>query len=268
MGKSARMLGQEHGLTSQEMNYILKKEGYLEGEAGDYSITEKGAPYAEETDFHRGTGGYAHYNRYWTTRNWDESLTDVLDITEEMKEEARETTKENRKQKWDAIKAARRKADEEFLSRNNQMENEEDDEESNKDGLSIPQVGLIIGGLLALGFGIYKAAPHVINWWKNKGTPKIEDRQKTISKKVVYKKMICPACGDTMILNEKTSLWGCNKCNYSISNKEIEGGTVFWFCDNCESFLNIQQGFTIESSNWVCTECGIDNDVTEVNVDQ
>lgn len=267
MRKSARMLGQEHGLTSQEMNYVLKKEGYLSGDAGDYSVTDKGAPFAEETDFHRGTGGYAHYNRYWTTRNWDDSLTDDLDITEEMKEEAREAVKEKRRQNWDEIKEARRIAEEEFLARNNQVD-EVEEEEPTKDGLNVLGVVAIVSGLLALGFGIYKATPHVIKWWKNKSTPKIEDSQKTVTKKIIYKQMMCPACGDTMILNEKTSLWVCNKCDYSISNKEIEDGAVFWFCDKCESFLNIQQGLTTESSNWVCTECGFDNDVTELNVDK
>jgi hypothetical protein len=78
MRKSARILGQEFGLTSQEMNFVLKEEGYLDGEPGNYFITEKGEKYAEEQDYHRGTGGYAHYNRYWTTRTWDDGITDGL----------------------------------------------------------------------------------------------------------------------------------------------------------------------------------------------
>lgn len=85
MGKSARILGQENGLTSQEMNYILKKEGYLNGDVGDYCVTAKGAPFANEKDFHRGTGGYAQYNRYWTTRTWNERIQDELHITDDMK---------------------------------------------------------------------------------------------------------------------------------------------------------------------------------------
>ena len=231
MGKSARALGQEYGLTSQEMNYVLKKEGYLSGDAGDYSITEKGAQYAEETDFHRGTGGYAHYNRYWTTRKWDEILKEILNITEEMKEEAREAVKERRKQKQDEINAARRKSDEEFLARNNQMENDEDDEETTNAGLIPWKVLGLVGFLAAGGYGIYKATPHVKKWWKNRQATKLSNSQKAVTKKVVYKYIRCPVCGDKAILNNKTSIFICNKCNYSITNNEIEDGTVFRHCD-------------------------------------
>ena len=65
MNKSARVLGQEIGLTAQEMNQLLKAEGMLEGEPGAYSPTEKGKKYVNETDYHRGPGGYSWYNRDW-----------------------------------------------------------------------------------------------------------------------------------------------------------------------------------------------------------
>ena len=42
MKKSARILGQEFGLTAQEMNFVLKEEGYLEGEPGNYTVAEIG----------------------------------------------------------------------------------------------------------------------------------------------------------------------------------------------------------------------------------
>jgi len=66
MRKSARILGQEYGLTAQEMNFVLKEEGFLDGEPGNYTVSEKGKKYSEEQDHHRGTGGYAYYNRNWT----------------------------------------------------------------------------------------------------------------------------------------------------------------------------------------------------------
>ena len=46
--KSARIMGQDYGLTAQEMNFVLKEEGYLDGEPGSYSVTEKGSSYAVE----------------------------------------------------------------------------------------------------------------------------------------------------------------------------------------------------------------------------
>lgn len=48
MRKSARYLGRDVGLNAEEVNVWLKEEGYLEGEPGDYRVTEKGRPYATQ----------------------------------------------------------------------------------------------------------------------------------------------------------------------------------------------------------------------------
>lgn len=268
MGKSATTLGKEYGLTNQEMNYVLKKEGYLTGGPGDYNVSEKGAPYADVNDYHRGPGGYAHYNRDWVTIHWDELLKDALDITEELKEEAREAVRERRKQLQDERKAASIRAEEEFLAR--QRENEEDDEEDEElsnGGWSPLKVGALITIVATVGYGIYIATPHVKKWWKNRQTTKQSSSQKTVTKKVVYRYIRCPICGDKAILNDKTSIFICNKCDYSITNKEIEEGTVFRYCDKCKSFLNNQQGYTKQENNWACTECGFDNNFTKLKVD-
>jgi ribosomal protein L37AE/L43A len=262
MRKSARMLGEEYGLTSQEMNYILKEEGYLSGEAGEYTVTDKGAPFAEEKDFHRGTGGYAHYNRYWTTRTWDESIEDELNVTADMKEAARNAVAEARRQHWDNIKKARAEADAAFLERYKQNdENDNASDESSDDDSNLLGAGLIIGGLIVLGYGVYKAVPHIVEWWKGSAAPKLT------SKKAV-KEMICPSCGDTMKSDDKTAVWKCDKCNYSISEKALSNGEVFWFCDKCEAFMNTQKGFNTKSSHWTCSKCGFDNDVTAANIDE
>ena len=39
MQVSARILGQDYGLTAEEMNRVLVKLGFLEGTPGDYSLT-------------------------------------------------------------------------------------------------------------------------------------------------------------------------------------------------------------------------------------
>ena len=256
MKKSARVLGEEYGLTAQEMNYILKKQGFLQGEAGEYSVTAKGAPFAEEQDFHRGTGGYANYNRYWTTRSWDENIIDELGLTEDSIREAREAVAASRKQHWEEIKAARAEADAAFLARYNQnqaesAENIEAEDESD-DGLLVAG----IAGLLLLGYGIYKAVPHVVKWWKGNIAPKLKGQ----------KKMICPACAAIMEIDRRRNVWKCQKCTYSVSEKAITDGEVFWFCDKCESFLNTQPGFTTSEHHWICSKCGFDNDVSDANI--
>jgi hypothetical protein len=77
VGMSARIIGwEEFGLTARDMNVLLKKHGYLEGEPGAYGVTEKGKPFAEEQYHDNGYGGYAH--RYWDTRAWNEDLVPAL----------------------------------------------------------------------------------------------------------------------------------------------------------------------------------------------
>ena len=39
-----------------------------------------------------------------------------------------------------------------------------------------------------------------------------------------------------------------------------------WYCDECDAYLNKQDGFTTASDEWECTECGYINDVSEYNI--
>ncbi|MDR0913804.1 MAG: hypothetical protein LBM65_01350 [Oscillospiraceae bacterium] len=271
MGKSSRILGNEYGLSAQEMNYILKKEGFLSGEPGDYSVTEKGAEFANERDFHRGTGGYSHYNRYWTTRSWDDSIESELDITDDLKNEAKNAVFESRKRQWDEIKAARQEADAKFLASQNNItepyENAEENDELILDGKTALGGAVIIGGLLAIGYGVYKAVPHIVKWWNERRQRPTTTLATTSTKTVKKQKnMLCPSCGATMSLNDD-GIWLCECCKYSITNKELENNYVFWFCDKCETFLNNQHDFSLNESVWVCTKCGHENDVTENNID-
>ena len=88
MSLSARLLGKRFGLTAQEMNRVLVKRGILQGTPGNYTLTELGKKYACVRDFHRGCGGYDFYNRYWETISYDESILDILNITDEVRKEA------------------------------------------------------------------------------------------------------------------------------------------------------------------------------------
>ena len=78
MGKSARVLGWEFGRTARGMNALLEQYGYLHGAPGAYGLTEKGRQYAQEQHHTRGTGGYAHYNRSWDTRTWNDETAAAL----------------------------------------------------------------------------------------------------------------------------------------------------------------------------------------------
>lgn len=39
-----------------------------------------------------------------------------------------------------------------------------------------------------------------------------------------------------------------------------------WYCDNCNEYMNDQPGFTTDTGEWVCANCGYCNDVTEDNI--
>ena len=82
----------------------------------------------------------------------------------------------------------------------------------------------------------------------------------------VKKWMDCPSCrSKNMYWGVSGRKWKCPDCGYSITGKEKLFG-VFWFCDKCEAFLNVQQNFTTKDKTWKCTECGHVNDVTNNNI--
>lgn len=103
MGKSARILGEAFGKSAREMNALLKEHGYLYGQPGAYGLTDKGKLHATEEHHTRGTGGYAHYNRSWETRTWDEGTADALraDMAGAEREDQGEPTQSNQEQHQD-----------------------------------------------------------------------------------------------------------------------------------------------------------------------
>lgn len=173
MQVSARILGQEYGLTAEEMNRVLVKQGFLQGTPGDYSVTQKALQYVVEKDFHRGTGGYACYNRYWTTRTFDDSIKEVLDVSAELINEVRGEIAADRVARYAAQAAARAQANADFLSKQaaekaaqevaerSALETEELIAKLKKAG----KISLIVGGVIIVGYGIYKVTPKVKAWW-------------------------------------------------------------------------------------------------------
>lgn len=173
MRKSARVLGQEYGLTAQEMNFVLKEEGFLGGEPGNYTVTEKGEKFAEQQDDSRGTGGYRCYNPAWTTRTWDYGITDELDITEDRKKEMRQ-----------AISIAKQKInkseDEDMAVECGNCTNEDaDSTDTNNDAL-VMAVGALLVAVSA--YGIYKAAPYIKRWWNDKAVPGLKKMKNRVSR--------------------------------------------------------------------------------------
>ena len=84
--------------------------------------------------------------------------------------------------------------------------------------------------------------------------------------KNIKKWMFCPSCKTgKMKFDKNFSKWKCN-CGYHVTEKEFLDDGVFWFCDECESFLNNQEGFDSHSSKHICRNCGYENDTTLDNI--
>lgn len=83
----------------------------------------------------------------------------------------------------------------------------------------------------------------------------------------IKKWMFCPACRDgKMQINRASTLWQCEDCNYTLSADEFEDNYVFWFCDECEAYLNNQEDFDKIASKHICRKCGYENDTTFDNI--
>lgn len=175
MQKSARMLGLEYGLTAEEMNRVLAKRGFLEGDPGDYSLTEKAREYAEEEDHHRGCGGYSIYNRYWTTRTYDESIREVLNVTDELKDEVRAELAAVRAARKAARLADQAEAAAYWAKQNIEETSKETAEvapelvlDYNETLKKAGVIGLATAGVVAGGYLIYRSVIRVKRWWKDR----------------------------------------------------------------------------------------------------
>lgn len=176
MQVSARILGQDYGLTAEEMNRVLVKQGFLQGTPGNYSLTQKALEYAVEKDFHRGTGGYACYNRYWTTRTFDDSIKEALNVSADLINEVRGEIAADRAARYAAQAAARAQANADFLTKQTaEKAAQEAAEIATKETEELiakwkkaGKIGLIAGGVLIVGYGVYKVTPHIKKWWQER----------------------------------------------------------------------------------------------------
>lgn len=83
----------------------------------------------------------------------------------------------------------------------------------------------------------------------------------------IKKWMFCPACQNgKMKINKKSTFWICKDCGYKLSADDFEDDYVFWFCDECNTYLNNQEGFNRHAKKHVCQKCGYANDTTFNNI--
>ena len=95
----------------------------------------------------------------------------------------------------------------------------------------------------------------------------IADKAQYFYIKNIKRWMFCPNCKNgKMTFNNKTSLWVCKDCGYNFSEDYFLDDCVFWFCDECETYLNNQEGFDRHALKHICSNCGYENDTTFDNI--
>lgn len=91
---TATELGNKLGLTAQEVNCLLRDEGFLEGEPGNWKLTEKGEQYSEEYSWSNGYGGWCA--RGYSMPLWNSNIMNEIHITNEKKQEIKRKVKAQR----------------------------------------------------------------------------------------------------------------------------------------------------------------------------
>lgn len=83
----------------------------------------------------------------------------------------------------------------------------------------------------------------------------------------IKKWIFCPACQHgKMAINEVSTMWTCEECGYKLSADEFEDDYVFWFCDECNAYLNNQDEFDRHVAKHICQNCGYENDTSLENI--
>jgi len=47
---------------------------------------------------------------------------------------------------------------------------------------------------------------------------------------------------------------------------DIDLSKISWYCDNCNAYLNDQDGFDADCGTWKCKECGCENLIDESEI--
>lgn len=171
MSLSAKQLGEKIGLNAQEMNTLLKEEGYLSGEPGNYNVTVTGDSCVSEKSWSNGYGGYAA--RGYSYNVWDESILDRLDTSNENLRIIREKTSLERKNR----RAEKEKRSQEYWQAHSPLCKKNN---VNEEQLEISGTELIIGiGIVAgVSYLTYLGYSKIKNMYiKHKHKKEIQNRQ-------------------------------------------------------------------------------------------
>jgi ribosomal protein L37AE/L43A len=123
-----------------------------------------------------------------------------------------------------------------------------DDIDNNTDSSKINGAAIagIVVAVAALGYVVYKTAPHIKDWLTDSALPG--------AKRFIGK-----------ITNKEVAIEKTNS-NKEKKIKHKRFPHVTWFCDECGARLNLQKGFNDENNIWKCTRCGFNNSISYDNI--
>ena len=83
----------------------------------------------------------------------------------------------------------------------------------------------------------------------------------------VNRRTFCPVCRKSeMRVDRKQRVWRCKNCGYIFPIKQSGSECVFWFCGNCDAYLNIQDNFDENAVEHTCSTCGYENSLEKENI--
>lgn len=190
MSLSAAKLGKLIGLTAEEVNTLLKDQGFLEGTPNNYSLTDTGKEYGEEKIVRQypASNARSRYNPSWNLRSFKESILDSLDITEEKKSAIRTEVQNRHKNRYTEDPPLKPT----IASSNKTPANAIKASQNNglpRISVDYKYTGITITATALLGigtYGIYKMSPKIKQWWINKKDKKVLDEDiRTQSESVI-----------------------------------------------------------------------------------
>ena len=181
MRKSAKYLGKDVGLSPQAMNVWLKREGFIEGEPGNYRVTDTGFPYARQTHWDAGDSHTAGY----PVVSWPEEILDELGpLTPELRDSLNDEVDEHNARKRREAEERRRELDQRYEEDNKRTvspDEENDDSSYDDDSAAVAMATAVLSAALAAGLGW--AAPRAKKLWEEKIHPKIDaGKEKLVAK--------------------------------------------------------------------------------------
>lgn len=181
MGMKTSRLAWELGMNSQEVNILLRDEGYLEGEPNDWRLTEKGNEYAHQQHWDVSAPRHAGY----IITEWDDRVLEELgQVSPERKQEIRDEI---------AARRAKQRSQREKLQAECEDEAEDDfdspdcavadDGDIDIDGKTVGIAIAVVAGGILLARGIKWAKPRVEKWWGETAQPKLAaSKERVIAK--------------------------------------------------------------------------------------